>query len=84
MKKRIVTMIACAATLFSSLSGCGATKTDFTIAKDLIPSTDLGYTVGDTLTETNKPIGDHNPIASNVFFADPTAVEYEKSEAKRS
>lgn len=77
MKKRIVTMIACAATLFSSLSGCGATKTDFTIAKDLIPSTDLGYTVGDTLTETNKPIGDHNPIASNVFFADPTAVEYE-------
>mgnify|MGYP000806691760 CR=1 FL=1 len=70
-------MIACAATLFGSLSGCGATKTDFTIADDLITSTDLGYTVSETLAQTNKPIGEHNPISSNVFFADPTSVEYE-------
>lgn len=76
-KMRIVSMIACAATLMSALSGCGATKTDFSIAKELIPGSDQGLTITDKLTETNKPIGDHNPVSSNVFFADPTAVEYE-------
>lgn len=77
MKKRIVTMIVCATTLLGSLSGCGATKSDFTISKDLVPSADLGFSISGSLSETDKPIGDHNPIASNVFFADPTSVEYE-------
>ena len=77
MKKRIVTMIVCATTLLGSLSGCGATKSDFTISKDLVPSADLGFSISGSLSETDKPIGDHNPIASNVFFSDPTSVEYE-------
>ena len=36
-----------------------------------------GFSISGSLSETDKPIGDHNPIASNVFFADPTSVEYE-------
>lgn len=29
------------------------------------------------LTKVNKPSNENNPISSNVFFADPTAVEFE-------
>lgn len=70
-------MILCAATLLTSLAGCGATKTEFTISKELTESSDYGYSVGEKLAETYKPVGDHNPVASNIFFADPTAYEYE-------
>ncbi len=70
-------MIICALTMASALTGCGATKTDFTIAKELIPGSDQGFSISEKLTKTNKPIGEHNPVASNVFFADPTSVEYD-------
>lgn len=70
-------MLVCAITLASALSGCGATKSDFSISKELIASADEGFSIGEKLAKTNKPIGDHNPISSNVFFCDPTSVEYD-------
>lgn len=69
-------MILCAATLMSVFAGCGASKSDFSIAKELKPTENLGFSVGDKLSKTDKPLGEHNPIASNIFFADPTSVEY--------
>ncbi len=42
-----------------------------------ILSTDNGIKVPAALAVTHKPYGEHNPISSNIFFADPTAVEYE-------
>lgn len=39
-------------------------------------SADLGYTVNASLAKSYKTLGDSNPISSNLFFADPTAVEY--------
>lgn len=70
-------MIVCALTFASALTGCGAAKTDFSIAKELLPGSDQGLNIGEKLTKTNKPIGENNPVSSNVFFADPTAVEYD-------
>lgn len=54
----------------------GSNDTGFTLADEIIETQDLGLTVGDTLTITYKPEGENNPISSNVFFADPTSVEY--------
>lgn len=42
----------------------------------LTPSADLGLSVTESLKRAYKNVGDTNPIASNIFFADPTAVEY--------
>ncbi len=49
--------------------------TEFTISDKLTPSIDLGFTVK-KLTNIYKPANENNPISSNVFFADPTSVEY--------
>ncbi len=72
-------MLICAATAFCALCGCGANavQSDFTIAERITPSADLGLSVSGKPAKTDKPIGDHNPISSNVFFCDPTSVEYE-------
>lgn len=42
----------------------------------LTKSQDLGLSVTESLKRAYKKAGDTNPIASNIFFADPTAVEY--------
>ena len=72
-------MLICAATALGTLCGCGANavQSDFTIAEKMTSSADLGLSISGKLAETDKPVGDHNPIASNVFFCDPTSVEYE-------
>ncbi len=41
-----------------------------------ISTINSGITVPAALAKTDKPYGEHNPISSNIFFADPTAVEY--------
>lgn len=77
MKKRILAMIL-SATVLGAMAGCGAApvKSDFTIAETIRETKDLGLSISNDLAATDKPIGDHNPIASNYFFADPTSVEY--------
>ena len=72
-------MLICAATALGSLCGCGAkpVQSDFTIAQNLTTSADIGITLSGKTAKTDKPVGDHNPISSNVFFCDPTSVEYE-------
>lgn len=75
--KRIITLTLAFALALSLLCGCSsAPASGFTLAKSIIPTQDLGLSVGDTLTEAYKEITDTNPIASVNFFADPTAVEY--------
>ncbi len=49
--------------------------TQFTISESLIPSKDLGLKIT-KLSQSYKPVAENNPISSNVFFADPTSVEY--------
>lgn len=47
----------------------------FTLFEKTVPSCDNGIHAGTPLNGF-KPIGEHNPVSSNIFFADPTAVEY--------
>ncbi|HIV11071.1 MAG TPA: family 43 glycosylhydrolase, partial [Candidatus Faeciplasma avium] len=42
----------------------------------LIESLDLGLSVPEKLKKAYKNVGDTNPISPNLFFADPTSVEY--------
>lgn len=49
--------------------------TEFTISDKLTPSKDLGLKIT-KLSQVYKPSTENNPISSNVFFADPTSVEY--------
>lgn len=42
----------------------------------LTESKDLGMAINASLAKAYKTVGDTDPIASNYFFADPTAVEY--------
>ncbi|MCD7770669.1 MAG: family 43 glycosylhydrolase [Oscillospiraceae bacterium] len=78
MKKRIICLMTIATMIGATLTGCGnAEASDFTISKDLVDTQELGYSVpSDTMTESNKYIGENNPISSVTFFADPTSVEY--------
>lgn len=77
--KRFICALLCAC-LCLSLCACGAKQGSntggFVLSENFELSSDLGLSVGDELAKTNKPEGEHNPIASNVFFADPTSVEY--------
>ncbi len=75
--KRILALVLAVATLLS-LTACGGNEvpSDLSLMDSVIPSTDLGLSVGDKLTEAYKGITDGNPISSTIFFADPTSVEY--------
>ena len=42
----------------------------------LTSTQDLSYSITSSLAKSYKTVGDCNPISSNLFFADPTAVEY--------
>ncbi len=48
----------------------------FLIADELEHTQNLGYSVPSSLARAYKNMGDTNPISSNRFFADPTAIEY--------
>lgn len=73
--KRIITM-ALTVSVMAAATGCGAKQSEFTFDGDMTPSADLGFTVGDKLTKAYKGMEENNPISSDVFFADPTSVEY--------
>ncbi|MBQ8622875.1 MAG: family 43 glycosylhydrolase [Oscillospiraceae bacterium] len=49
--------------------------TNFTISEKLTPCKDLGLKIS-KLSKSYKPAEENNPISSNIFFADPTSVEY--------
>lgn len=49
--------------------------TEFTLSDKLVPSQELGFTINKE-TVIYKPSNENNPISSNIFFADPTSVEY--------
>ena len=51
-------------------------NSNLTISQNLIPSKDNGILPGKTLAVSHKPIHEHNPVSSNIYFADPTVVEY--------
>lgn len=77
--KRILALLLVALLCLSMLAGCskqGSNKSGFALDDELIPTQDLGLSVGDELSITYKPDGENNPIASNIFFADPTSIEY--------
>ena len=76
LMKRIIAM-AITVSACASMCACGATPTGFSFREELVPTQDLGYSVGDTLTKAFKDMTENNPISSDIFFADPTAVEYE-------
>lgn len=54
-----------------------AGKSSLTISGELIDSKDLGYKISGSLSKAYKTVGNSNPISSNIFFADPTAVEHD-------
>lgn len=77
MKMRILALIAAFVLTASIFCGCSSGEaSDFTLAKTVVPTQELGYSVGDSLAQAYKNITDSNPISSTIFFADPTAVEY--------
>ncbi len=53
-----------------------AQKSEFSIAKTLIKSDNKSYSISKR-QPAYKGTGDTNPISSSIFFADPTAVEYD-------
>ena len=69
MKKMAAIITACAAAL--SLCGCG--KSGFVPDEGMVSSTESGKVIT-SVTEITKTSG--NPILSEIFCADPTAVEY--------
>lgn len=71
--KRIIAMALTVSLL--AATGCGAKQTEFDFS-GMVPSADLGLTVGDTLTAAYKGMEENNPVSSDIFFADPTSVEY--------
>ncbi len=75
LKKRIIAMTASLA-VFSSLCGCGAEASDFSF-ENVAESKDLGYTVKSSLSTAFKGMDENNPVSSDIFFADPTSVEYD-------
>lgn len=42
----------------------------------LTSTQELSYSITSSLAKSYKTVGDCNPISSNLFFADPTSVEY--------
>lgn len=42
-----------------------------------VETKELGLEIPSSLAKAYKTLGNSNPISSNIFFADPTAVEYE-------
>lgn len=74
--KRIIAM-AISLTTLASMTSCGAKASDFSFKENLTPTADLGYSVGDKLTKAYKDMTENNPVSSDIFFADPTAVEYD-------
>ena len=48
----------------------------FSLDAELVNSRELGLEASGSLARAYKTVGNTNPISSNVFFADPTAVEY--------
>ncbi len=60
-----------------SATACGASASEFSFKGDIKPTEDFGYSVGDSLTKAFKEMSENNPISSDIFFADPTAVEYD-------
>ena len=50
-------------------------NSNLTISQNLIPSKDNGILAGKTLAVSHKPIHEHNPVSSNIYFADATVVE---------
>ena len=78
--KRLITLLTAFALCATMLAGCnnsmGSNQNGLTFTDEIIDTQDLGLSVGDTLSTSYKPEGENNPIAANVFFADPTSVEY--------
>ena len=78
--KRLITLLTAFALCATMLAGCntsmGSNQNGLTFTDEIIDTQDLGLSVGDTLSISYKPEGENNPIAANVFFADPTSVEY--------
>ena len=72
-----ITVMAVSLSMLMSASACSAQASDFSFKGEIIPSEDLGLSVGEKLTKAYKDMGENNPISSDIFFADPTAVEYE-------
>ena len=76
LKKRIIAMTV-SLSIATALAGCGAKPTEFSFDDSMVPSQDLGYSVGEKLSEAFKGMEENNPVSSDIYFADPTSVEYE-------
>ncbi len=79
--KKLLTLFTASVLAATMLSGCnndsmGSNQSGLTFTDEIIDTQDLGMSVGDKLSDAYKPTGENNPIAANVFFADPTSVEY--------
>lgn len=75
-----ITAMALTFTVLSA-SGCGAAESPISLdslsSADAVESADLGFSVGENLTKAYKGMEENNPVSSDVFFADPTSVEYD-------
>ncbi len=77
MKTSFFALLVAFMLVASMLCGCASGEaSDFTLAKTIVPTEDLGLSVGDSLTEAFKEMTNSNPVSSTIFFADPTSVEY--------
>lgn len=73
-KKRIITMAVTLSAL--AATACAAPVPSKLSFENAVPSQDLGIEAVSSLAEAFKGMNENNPISSDIYFADPTAVEY--------
>lgn len=58
-------------------TSCGTKASSLSFTGETVAAQDLGLSVGDKLTKAYKGMEENNPVSSDIFFADPTSVEYD-------
>ncbi len=77
--KKILSLILALMTVLTVCAGCSTPSgapTQLTLSDSIAPSRDLGLSIKGKLSEAYKGVTEGNPVSSNIFFADPTSVEY--------
>ena len=84
MKTSFLALLVAFMLVASMLCGCASGEaSDFTLAKTIVPTEDLGLSVGDSLTEAFKEMTNSNPVSSTIFFADFTVFTIPRSMSLR-
>lgn len=73
----IMTALLCSCSANTSSESQAPSQPEFTLGGEAVPSSAGGITVTSLPETYSKSAAESNPLLSNIFCADPTAVEYE-------